>query len=315
MNLAFLATGAILLILMLLTMVLVKETPLKEKPDIPLAPSMLRVLGMLAGIALGAVIGLVAGLIVGGLCALVAWPIAGQQAAITLGIAVGGVVAMAAACVAAVWAGTLATIGKPVLRKPSFSWWVVNRLMFLAAVTSLQGFAPYFFMYTFGITREAAASMTGTLLTVVGVFTLLSALPSGWLSDRIGQKRLVALSGWLAVVGTAIILFNIWVPNLLLIYLAGCILGLGTGLFVTTNWALGTRLVPAARGRQVPGRLQPGGRRGGHDRHRHRWTGGRPAQPQSPWAGLFCDLCRVRLSVLVEHPQPARHPARRRYGG
>ena len=245
LNLAFIATGAILLILMLLTMVLVKETPLKEKPDIPLAPSMLRVLGMLAGIALGAVIGLAAGLVVGGLCALVVWPIAGQQSAVTLGIAVGGVVAMASACVAAVWAGTLATIGKPVLRKPSFSWWVVNRLMFLAAVTSLQGFAPYFFMYTFDITREAAASMTGTLLTVVGVFTLLSALPSGWLSDRIGQQQLVALSGWLAVAGTTIILFNIWVPNLLLIYLAGCILGLGTGLFVTTNWALGTRLVPA----------------------------------------------------------------------
>ena len=88
--------------------------------------------------------------------------------------------------------------------------------------------------------------MTGTLLTVVGIFTLLSALPSGWLSDRIGQKQLVALSGWLAVAGTVIILFNIWVPNLVLIYLAGCILGLGTGLFVTTNWALGTRLVPAA---------------------------------------------------------------------
>ena len=61
LNLAFLATGAILLVLMLLTMLLVKETPLKEKPDIPLAPSMLRVLGMLAGIAMGALIGLAAG--------------------------------------------------------------------------------------------------------------------------------------------------------------------------------------------------------------------------------------------------------------
>jgi Na+/melibiose symporter-like transporter len=245
-NLAFLATGAILLVLMLLTLLLVRETPLKEKPDIPLAPSMLRVLGMLAGIATGALIGLAAGALVGGLSALVALPFAGRQAAVTLGIAIGGVVAMAAACVAAVWSGTLATIGKQVWRKPSFSWWVVNRLMFLAAVTSLQGFAPYFFMYTFGITREAAASLTGTLLTVVGVFTLLSALPSGWLSDRIGQKLLVALSGWLAVAGTLIILFNIWAPNLALIYIAGCILGMGTGLFVTTNWALGTRLVPAA---------------------------------------------------------------------
>ena len=39
---------------------------------------------------------------------------------------------------------------------------------------------------------------------------------------------------------------TIWVPNLSLIYAAGSLLGLATGLFVTTNWALGTRLVPSA---------------------------------------------------------------------
>ncbi len=246
-GLAVLVTGLSLLIFMLLTMALVKETPLTEKPTLPLGPTMARVLGMLAGIGVGAAVGIAAGAALGGLAGLIAWLFAGKQNAMTVGVAVGGVTAMAAAVVAAVWAGTLATIGKEVLRQRNFSWWVVNRLMFLAAVTSLQGYAPYFFMYSFGVDREAAASMTGTLLMVVGICTLLSALPSGWLSDRFGQQRLVALSGWLAALGTVIILFNIWMPRLALIYLAGCILGLGTGLFVTTNWALGTRLVPPAQ--------------------------------------------------------------------
>jgi len=153
---------------------------------------------------------------------------------------------MAVAVVAGVWAGTLATIGREVRRRPAFTWWVVNRLMFLAAITSIQHYASYLMMYAFDVSRETAAQMTGTLMMVVGVFTMLSALPSGWLADRFGQRRLVALSGLLGAVGTSIVLGTIWMPNLALIYVAGCVLGLAAGLFLTTNWALGTRLVPPA---------------------------------------------------------------------
>jgi MFS family permease len=141
-------------------------------------------------------------------------------------------------------AGVWATLGKLPTGKGGFVWWVVNRLMFLAAITSIQGFAPFFLMYAFGVNAERGAAMTGSLMTIVGVFTLVSALPAGWLSDRSGQKRLLSLSGLLAAAGTAILLATVWVPNMAVITLAGSILGLATGLFVTVNWALGTRLVP-----------------------------------------------------------------------
>jgi MFS family permease len=118
--------------------------------------------------------------------------------------------------------------------------------MFLAAITSIQGFTPCFLMCTFNVSREIGAQMTGTLITFVGAFTLLSALPSGWLADRFGQKRMIVLSGLLAALGTLIVLGTIWVPRMGLVYAAGCVLGLATGLFVTTNWALGTCLVPSA---------------------------------------------------------------------
>ncbi len=42
------------------------------------------------------------------------------------------------------------------------------------------------------------------------------------------------------------LLGTIWVPSEPLIYVAGSILGVATGLFMTTNWAMGTSLVPPA---------------------------------------------------------------------
>lgn len=243
---AIIVTGAILLVIMLLTMFLVKEQPLREKPTLPLGPPMLRVLGILAGIGLGALAGLLGGGAIGGLAGLIAWPIAGIKTAQAIGVSVGGLIAMAVAVVAGVWAGARTTLGEDARRHASFTWWVVNRLLFFAAITSIQVFAPYFLMYAFNITREAAASMTGNLMMVVGVFTLISALPGGWLSDRFGHKRLVGTSGVLAAAGAFVLLGSIWAPRLWLIYIAGCILGLAAGLFTTTNWALGTSLVPAA---------------------------------------------------------------------
>jgi MFS family permease len=50
-----------------------------------------------------------------------------------------------------------------------------------------------------------------------------------------------------AALGTALLLTNIWMPNLAMIYVAGCVLGLSAGLFTTVNWALGANLVPPAQ--------------------------------------------------------------------
>jgi MFS family permease len=246
-QLAVVITGVALLAIMLLTMFLVKEQPLRQKPDLPLGPPMLRVLGMLAGIAGGAVAGLLGGGLVGGLVALVVWLLAGPQTALMVLVGLGGLVAMIVAVVAGVWAGSYATLGREVRQHASFTWWVVNRLLFLTAVTSFQAFAPFFLMFAFQVDAKAAAGMNANLVSVVGVFTLLSAVPSGALADRFGYRRLLSLSGAAAGLGAFLLLSTIWLPNLAIIYVAGGILGLATGLFVTLNWALGTRLAPPAQ--------------------------------------------------------------------
>ena len=242
---AIFATGAALLVVTLVTVVFVKETPLREKPTTPFWPPMVRVLGMLAGIVIGAVAGLVGGGLIGGLAGLVTLTLADTQTALAVGVGVGGAVAMIVAVVTGVWAGALSTLGKEARQQASFVWWIVNRLMFLAAATSIQGSVFYFVMYAFGLTNEAASSMTGSLTSIIGVFILLTALASGWIADRVGRKRLVGISGLMAAAGGFLLLTTIWVPNLVMVYVAGTIIGLATGLFMTANWALGTDLVPA----------------------------------------------------------------------
>ncbi len=152
--------------------------------------------------------------------------------------------AMLVAVVAGVWAGCLGTLGQEARKQSAFVWWIANRLMFLAAVTSLQGSIFYFVMYAFKLTGEEASSLTGTLTSVIGLFIIITAIFSGWIANWVGRKRLVLISGIVAAVGNVLLLVTIWVPQLAIVYVAGTIIGIATGLFMTANWALGTDLVP-----------------------------------------------------------------------
>lgn len=87
--------------------------------------------------------------------------------------------------------------------------------------------------------------MNGQLIIVVGICTLFTALPGGWLADKFGKKRLTSLAGLVAMLGTLVLLSTTIVPNLTMVYVGGVIIGLGAGLFMTTNWALGTDLAPS----------------------------------------------------------------------
>ncbi len=242
---AIFVTGLSLLVVTFITVVFVKETPLQEKPATPFWPPMLRVLGMLGGLLVGGVAGLLGGGLVGGLAGLITLIFADRSLALSVGIGLGGAVAMIVAVLAGVWAGCLGTLGREARQQSSFVWWIVNRLMFLAAVTSLQGSIFYFLMYAFNLTGEASSNLTGTITSVIGVFILVTALASGWLSDRLGRRRLVLISGIVAAVGNVLLLATIWVPQLSIVYISGTIIGIATGLFMTANWALGTDLVPA----------------------------------------------------------------------
>ena len=153
-----------------------------------------------------------------------------------------GLVGMAGAIFVGVYAGAWVGIGPEARQQKSFIWWVINRLLFLAAVGSIQGFALYYLRDFLGIPN--AASMTTVLLGMVALFLLPAALGGGFLADRFGRKRLVALAGLIAAAGTGLLLLARGLP---LVLVSGCVIGLATGIFMAVNWALGTDLAPAAQ--------------------------------------------------------------------
>jgi MFS family permease len=117
---------------------------------------------------------------------------------------------------------------------------VINRLLFLAAVGSIQGFAQFYMTDVLQV--ENPATMTTILMAVVAVFLMASALAGGYLADRIGRRRLVAFGSIIAAVGTLVLILSTGVTMAIV---SGCIIGIGAGTFMATNWALGTDLAPA----------------------------------------------------------------------
>jgi len=159
-----------------------------------------------------------------------------------VGMGLAGLATMTVAVVVGVGGSFRLSVGAAKSRALSaFVWWVISRLAFLVGVTNLAGFVLYFLQGRLGFTRESAAGPASQMMMLVGIFILLSALPAGWLADRVGRKKVVAWSGLIAALGTGITLLA---PNLTLVFIGGSIIGMATGIFYTASWALGTSLVP-----------------------------------------------------------------------
>jgi MFS family permease len=225
---------AFLLATMVITVLAVDEEPRTEAVREPLWPSIRR-------IALLTLIFGVVTTVFGGLVGAVGRLMSGMGTAQLAGVGLAGLVAMAGAIVLGVWWSARIGIGEGAHKYPSFTWWVINRLLYLASVGSIQGFAQYFLQDVVGVGNAPVA--TGTLLRVVGVFTVVSALASGWLADRFGRKALVGLSGITAALGTSLLFVA---QSMTVVILSGTIIGLSAGIFLTVNWALGTELVPSS---------------------------------------------------------------------
>lgn len=150
-----------------------------------------------------------------------------------------GLLAMAGSIFVGVYFGAWVGIGQEAPRRKGFIWWVINRLLFLAAVGSIQSFAQYFLADVLQIPNPAA--MTTQLLAAVALFLIPSAIFGGALADRIGHRRLVGLAGLVAMAGTVLLILS---PSVVMVMISGAIIGLATGSFMASNWALGTRLIP-----------------------------------------------------------------------
>jgi MFS family permease len=241
---ALFALSGVLLLCMTLTL-FIREEPLQEKPPpIDWAPYLRLFVMTAAFTALILVIGWGVNQVI-----RVAGDLPNTTKLLLVGVT--GLAGMALAIGLGVWVSTQIGLGNEVKHRPSFRWWVINRLAFLVGVNNLASFMVFFLQEKFPeFQAEKAAGPAARIIMFVGIFILITAIPSGWLSDRFGKKPLIVVSGILAVLGTTIVVLA---PDMNLIFIGACMIGAGVGFFYSANWALGTEIVPVDKAGQFFG--------------------------------------------------------------
>ena len=125
---------------------------------------------------------------------------------------------------------------------PPYAKLIISRYAFLIGIYAVQSFAQYFIRDV--IITPNPVKLTGDLMATIALPLIAFAVGGGWLGDRVGHRRLLYFASGIGIVGS-LALMTVRTPIQVLIY--GAILGLGIGLFLTSNWALLSRMAPVAQ--------------------------------------------------------------------
>ena len=123
---------------------------------------------------------------------------------------------------------------------PDFAWLFISRFLAMMGFYTILTFLQFFLKDFLRVPRFTEA--TGTLTATVVIGALASALIAGWLSDRIGRRRIVSAAT--ALMGALCLVF-LTAPAFQLMLVLGAIFGLGYGAFVSVEWALATDVLPS----------------------------------------------------------------------
>ena len=123
-----------------------------------------------------------------------------------------------------------------------YLWLITSRFAFLLGLYLIQSFAQYYVRDV--LHTENPVKLIGNLLATITLGMLVFALLGGRLGDRrgIGHKQILYMAGGIAALGY-LLLMQARTPLSLLAF--GGLLGVGLGLFLTSNWALASQLAPA----------------------------------------------------------------------
>ena len=131
---------------------------------------------------------------------------------------------------------------------PDLAWFVVSRGAFMAAVVIFTTYGLFFLRDKVQVENPAQA--LGVAIIGIGGALALTTYPSGWLSDRIGRKPVLAAGLAVAVAGTVAMM---WVSTYLLAVVVASVVGGSVGVILTVHWALANDLGTPGREAQHMG--------------------------------------------------------------
>jgi MFS family permease len=134
-------------------------------------------------------------------------------------------------------------------KHPDFGWTMLGRV--LVNVGNALGTTLLLYFLMFGLDRDDAAGDLIVLSLVYVVFIILSSLLLGRWSDKVGRRKpFVVVSALFQAVAAALLAF---VPDFTVAIIAGALLGIGYGAFLSVDQALATQVLPnaATRGKDL----------------------------------------------------------------
>jgi Na+/melibiose symporter-like transporter len=144
---------------------------------------------------------------------------------------------------------TVASERRPRTINPDYLWLLVSRLLVLLGMNLVRNFALYFMDDVLHMPNAAAA--TGNLLAIIALCILAITYPAGHLSDRVGRKRMNVFAALLGAVGAFLllsargqVLLSFMGLEFTDVLLYGSIIGLSAGIYLSSNWAWATDLIP-----------------------------------------------------------------------
>ncbi len=123
---------------------------------------------------------------------------------------------------------------------PDFAWVWITRFLVMLGFYSVLPYVNYYLSDVIGTKNpdDAASKLVGIIL----VASSLSGIYAGYLSDRVGRKRVVYIANTvIAVMALAFIACG----NLEQVIVVGVMFGLGFGAYTSVDWALGTDVLPS----------------------------------------------------------------------
>lgn len=137
------------------------------------------------------------------------------------------------------WSDFLSRFRLESRKYPDFTWVLLTRVLVLSGIWGINNFLEYYF--TDVLHRVNAA---GDLVTFSGIYlgtSLITTFLGGTMSDRVGRKPLVYLSGAMMTVTCLLFMFDQTFSGALI---AAAFFGLGFGAYTSVDWALATDVLP-----------------------------------------------------------------------
>jgi MFS family permease len=133
--------------------------------------------------------------------------------------------------------------GTDILAERSFLWLVGSRWFFLMGANMLINLSIFYFAQTFNLSQEETGGANFPVLAAVIVGNLLTVLPAGRISDRVGRKPVIYTACGVAATGMLIVALA---PSIPFVVAGAGLFGAGSGMFLAVDWALMTDIIPKA---------------------------------------------------------------------